>query len=82
MKWNWLSSLKQPRSRRIEQNRTRRVTPRRPGFLPFLDVLERREMPATLTSVLPHLKRDKIARFPTMVTSNQGLVVVYMERIS
>ena len=34
------------------------------------------------TSVLPHLKRDKIARFPTMVTSNQGLVVVYMERIS
>src|SRR5213594_3953002 len=34
------------------------------------------------TSVLPHLPRDKIARFPTMVTSNQGLVVVYMERIS
>jgi len=34
------------------------------------------------TSVLPHLGRDKIARFPTMVTSNQGLVVVYMERIA
>jgi len=34
------------------------------------------------TSVLPHLARDKIARFPTIVTSNQGLVVVYMERIS
>jgi KaiC/GvpD/RAD55 family RecA-like ATPase len=34
------------------------------------------------TSVLPHLNRDKIARFPTMVTSAQGLVVVYMERIS
>jgi KaiC/GvpD/RAD55 family RecA-like ATPase len=34
------------------------------------------------TSVLPHLARDKIARFPTMVTSKQGLVVVYMERIS
>ena len=34
------------------------------------------------TSVLPHLGRDKIARFPTMVTSKQGLVVVYMERIS
>ena len=34
------------------------------------------------TSVLPHLPRDKIARFPTMVTSNQGLVVVYMERIA
>jgi len=34
------------------------------------------------TSVLPHLARDKIARFPTMVTTNQGLVVVYMERIA
>ena len=34
------------------------------------------------TQVLPHLNRDKIARFPTMVTSQQGLVVVYMERIS
>ena len=34
------------------------------------------------TSVLPHLARDKSARFPTIVTSNQGLVVVYMERIS
>ena len=34
------------------------------------------------TSVLPHLPREKIARFPTMVTANQGLVVVYMERIS
>lgn len=33
------------------------------------------------TSVLPHLQREKIARFPTMVTSYQGLVVVYMERI-
>ncbi len=34
------------------------------------------------TGVLPHLPRDKIARFPTMISSNQGLVVVYMERIS
>ena len=34
------------------------------------------------TSVLPHLNREKIARFPTMVTSAQGLVVVYMERIA
>ncbi len=34
------------------------------------------------TGVLPHLPRDKIARFPTMVSSNTGLVVVYMERIS
>src|SRR5256885_56920 len=34
------------------------------------------------TGVLPHLPRDKIARFPTMVSSNHGLVVVYMERIS
>lgn len=34
------------------------------------------------TGVLPHLPRDKIARFPTMVSSNSGLVVVYMERIS
>ncbi len=34
------------------------------------------------TSVLPHLTLKKIARFPTMVTSSQGLVVVYMERIS
>jgi KaiC/GvpD/RAD55 family RecA-like ATPase len=34
------------------------------------------------TGVLPHLPRDKIARFPTMVSSNNGLVVVYMERIS
>ncbi|HEV8595793.1 MAG TPA: hypothetical protein VGR51_09715 [Thermoplasmata archaeon] len=33
------------------------------------------------TSVLPHLARDKIARFPIMITSRQGLVVVYMERI-
>ncbi len=32
------------------------------------------------TGVLPHLPRDKIARFPTMVSSNTGLVVVYMER--
>lgn len=33
-------------------------------------------------SVLPHLEMEKIARFPTMVTSNHGLVVVYMERIA
>lgn len=32
-------------------------------------------------SVLPHLEMEKIARFPTMVTSNHGLIVVYMERI-
>lgn len=34
------------------------------------------------TGVLPHLPRDKIARFPTMVSANHGLVVVFMERIS
>ena len=34
------------------------------------------------TGVLPHLPRDKIARFPTMVSANHGLVVLYMERIS
>ena len=34
------------------------------------------------TSVLPHLPREKIARFPTMVSSTHGLVVVYMERIA
>ena len=34
------------------------------------------------TGVLPHLARDKIARFPTMISASQGLVVVYMERIS
>ena len=34
------------------------------------------------TSVLPHLPRERIARFPTMVTASQGLVVVYMERIA
>ena len=33
------------------------------------------------TSVLSHLPMDKIARFPIMITSRQGLVVVYMERI-
>jgi KaiC/GvpD/RAD55 family RecA-like ATPase len=33
-------------------------------------------------SVLPHLEMEKIARFPTMVTSNHGLIVVYQERIS
>lgn len=33
------------------------------------------------TSVLPHLPMDRIARFPIMITSRQGLVVVYMERI-
>ncbi len=32
-------------------------------------------------SVLPHLPMEKIARFPIMITSRQGLVVVYMERI-
>lgn len=34
------------------------------------------------TGVLPHLPRDRIARFPTMVSANHGLVVVYMERLS
>src|SRR5438552_4034969 len=34
------------------------------------------------TGVLPHLPRDKIARLPTMVSSYNGLVVVYRERIS
>ncbi|HKZ89886.1 MAG TPA: recombinase RecA [Thermoplasmata archaeon] len=34
------------------------------------------------TSVLPHLPREKIARFPTVVTANTGLVVIYMERIA
>ncbi len=33
------------------------------------------------TSVLPHMPMERIARFPVMVTSRQGLVVVYMERI-
>src|SRR5438094_8015398 len=33
------------------------------------------------TGVLPHLPRDKIARFPTMVSSNHGLVVAFMERL-
>jgi len=33
------------------------------------------------TSVLPHLPMEKIARFPIMISSRQGLVVVYMERI-
>ncbi|MFQ5909589.1 MAG: RAD55 family ATPase [Thermoplasmata archaeon] len=33
-------------------------------------------------SVLPHLELEKIARFPTMVTSNHGLIVVNMERIA
>ena len=33
------------------------------------------------TSVLPHLKMDSIARFPIMITSRQGLTVVYMDRI-
>lgn len=33
-------------------------------------------------SVLPHLELEKIARFPTMVTSNHGLVVMYQERIA
>ena len=31
--------------------------------------------------VLPHLDRERIARFPTMITSNQGLTILYMERI-
>jgi hypothetical protein len=44
--------------------------------VPGTDLIEnRKQNPLDLT-----LK--KIARFPTMVTSNQGLVVVYMERIS
>src|SRR5438445_31685 len=34
------------------------------------------------TEVLPQLPRDKIARLPTMVSSNTGLVVVYMVRIT
>lgn len=33
------------------------------------------------TSVLPHLAREKIARFPIMISTQTGLVVVYMERI-
>lgn len=33
------------------------------------------------TSVLPHLKMDRLARFPIMITSRQGLTVVYMEHI-
>jgi len=33
------------------------------------------------TQVLPHLNRDKIARFPAIVTSQQGLVIVYTERV-
>ena len=33
-------------------------------------------------SVLPHLTHERIARFPTMVSYNHGLVVVYMERIA
>lgn len=32
--------------------------------------------------VLPHMDVEKIARFPTIVTQNQGLTVVYLERIS
>jgi len=31
--------------------------------------------------VLPHLEAGRIARFPTTVTSNQGLTILYMERI-
>jgi len=34
------------------------------------------------TSLLPHLEMERIARFPTYISSNQGLVVVYMERIA
>lgn len=34
------------------------------------------------TEVLPHLKGDQIARFPAIVTSQQGLVIVYTERVS
>jgi KaiC/GvpD/RAD55 family RecA-like ATPase len=33
-------------------------------------------------SVLPHLNRDLIARFPVMVTSNMGLTVTNVERIA
>ncbi len=31
--------------------------------------------------LMPHLESERIARFPTMVTSNQGLTILYMERI-
>ncbi len=34
------------------------------------------------TSLLPHLSKERISRFPIMVSYNHGLVVVYMERIS
>lgn len=33
-------------------------------------------------SVLPHIEGDRIARFPTMITSKSGLVVINMEKIS
>ncbi len=33
-------------------------------------------------SVLPHLDRDRIARFPIMVSAHSGLVVVNIERIA
>lgn len=33
------------------------------------------------TSVLPHLKMERIARFPIMITGRQGLTVVYLEHI-
>lgn len=32
-------------------------------------------------SVLPHLDKERIARFPTMVSASHGLTIVYMERI-
>lgn len=31
--------------------------------------------------LMPHLESERIARFPTMVTSHQGLTILYMERI-
>ena len=31
--------------------------------------------------LMPHLEAERIARFPTMVTSHQGLTILYMERI-
>ena len=33
-------------------------------------------------SVLPHIKEDRIARFPTMVSSKSGLIVINMDTIS
>ena len=33
-------------------------------------------------SVLPHIESDRISRFPTMITSKSGMVVINMEKIS